>query len=254
MITEKFIYTVLILIDFALAGIVFITLFFVSAPYGRHTRKGWGATLPNNLGWIIMESPSAILFATLFIFGSAPKNITAIIFLLLWEAHYLHRAFIYPLTISDPAKRMPILITLMGFFFNTFNSYTNARWLFSFSGGYSIKWLLDPRFIVGVSIFIAGFIINRWADQVLRGLRKPGELDYKIPKGGLYRWLSCPNYFGEIIEWFGWALATWSLAGLGFAVWTFANLAPRAVEHHKWYHAKFKEYPVKRKALIPGVF
>jgi 3-oxo-5-alpha-steroid 4-dehydrogenase 1 len=253
MITETFIYNILILVDFVLALLVFIMLFFVTAPYGRHTRKGWGTTIANNLAWIIMESPSAILFAILFFLGNAPKSMVAVIFLLLWEAHYLHRAFIYPLTLRDGRKRMPVLIMLMGFFFNTFNSYTNSRYLFSFSGGYQTNWLLDPRFIAGVAIFTAGFIINRWADKVLHDLRKPGELDYKVPTGGLYRWISCPNYFGEIIEWFGWALATWSLPALAFAVWTFANLAPRAIKHHRWYHSQFKEYPKNRKALLPGI-
>ena len=85
-------------------------------------------------------------------------------------------------------------------------------------------------------------------------LRGPGEMGYKIPRGGLYRWISCPNYFGETIEWIGWAIATWSLPGLTFAVWTFANLAPRAHAHHKWYHKNFKDYPIRRKAFIPWVW
>ena len=117
-----------------------------------------------------------------------------------------------------------------------------------------MSWLSDPRFIVGTVLFIAGFIINRWADNTLRGLRKPGETGYKVPYGGLYEYISCPNYFGEILEWFGWAIATWSLPGLTFAIWTFANLAPRAWSHHKWYHDKFSEYPLDRKALIPKVW
>jgi steroid 5-alpha reductase family enzyme len=79
-----------------------------------------------------------------------------------------------------------------------------------------------------LGLFLAGFIINRGADHVLRNLRKPGVAGYKIPYGGLYRWISCPNYFGEIITWIGWAVVTWSLPGLAFAAWTAANLVPRA--------------------------
>ncbi len=253
-ITEHFIYTILILIDFVLAMIVFMALFFITAPYGRHARKGWGLLINNNLGWILMEAPSALLFGALFFLGDAPKNITTIIFLLMWEAHYLHRAFIYPLTISSGRKKMPVVIMLMGFVFNTFNAYTNSRFLFSFSGGYGVRWLWDIRFIIGATIFISGFIINRLADRTLRQLRNPGETDYKIPQGGLFRWISSPNYFGEIIEWFGWAIATWSLPGFAFAVWTFANLAPRAKANHAWYHKMFSRYPDSIKALIPGIW
>jgi protein-S-isoprenylcysteine O-methyltransferase Ste14 len=149
---------------------------------------------------------------------------------------------------------MPIMVMFMAILFNTGNTYTNGRFLFSLSNGYPSDWLTDPRFIFGAAFFVSGYIINRWADFKLRELRKPGEIGYHIPKEGLFRWVSCPNYLGEIIEWTGWAIATWSLPGLAFAVWTFANLAPRARSHHEWYHTHFEDYPPQRKALIPWVW
>ena len=105
-----------------------------------------------------------------------------------------------------------------------------------------------------MGLFVAGFVINRQADHTLRSLRRPGESGYRIPHGGLYRWISCPNYLGEIVEWTGWAMMTWSLAGLSFAVWTAANLAPRAWAHHAWYRKYFAEYPPERRALLPGLW
>jgi 3-oxo-5-alpha-steroid 4-dehydrogenase 1 len=252
--TASLFYSLIILFSLVTACAVFIVLFFISAPYGRHTRRGWGPLIPNQLGWLIMESPSAILFAVTFCLGSLPKDFAMLVFLGMWEAHYIHRAFIYPLMISDGRKKMPVLVMLLAIFFNIGNSYTNGHYLFTLSGGYPNSWLIDPRFWMGCAIFLAGFIINRWADRTLQTLREPGEVGYKIPFGGLYEWISCPNYFGEIIEWLGWAIATWSLPGLAFAVWTFANLAPRARTHHAWYNANFPAYPKERKALIPGVW
>lgn len=252
--TELFFWKLLIWISFITALVVFIVLFFFSAPYGRYVRKGWGAVIPANLGWLFMESPSAILFAVFFFIGSAPKNPVLIIFFLLFEAHYIHRAFIYPFMRSDGKKEMPLSVIFMGVTFNLFNAYINSRYLFEFSGGYPLRWLMDPRFIIGIALFVTGFVINRWADDKLHHLRKPGETGYKIPSGGLYNLISSPNYFGEIIEWTGWALATWSIAGLSFAVWTFANLAPRAQSNHNWYHRKFEDYPPRRKALLPGIW
>ena len=82
----------------------------------------------------------------------------------------------------------------------------------------------------------------------------PTPQEYKVPQGGFYRWVSSPNYFGEIVQWIGWAIATWSLAGLSFAVWTVANLAPRARANHRWYQENLPGYPPERKALIPGVW
>jgi 3-oxo-5-alpha-steroid 4-dehydrogenase 1 len=244
----------LILAGLVVAIAVFIALFFVSAPYGRHARRGWGPMIPNHYGWLIMESPAALIFAWFFAVGTDPKNLVLTLFFILWELHYVHRAFIYPWTIRDGHKKIPIAVILLGFCFNVGNAYANGYYLFTLSGGYPQAWLLDARFLAGVSLFVAGFVINRWSDLSLRSLRQPGETNYRIPYGGLFNWVSCPNYLGEIIEWSGWALATWSLPGLAFAIWTFANLAPRARSHHAWYHRNFPDYPQERKALIPWVW
>ena len=96
--------------------------------------------------------------------------------------------------------------------------------------------------------------MNLHADTCLIRLRGDGTGGYKIPHGGAYRWVSCPNYLGEILEWIGFAVATWSLTGAAFAVWTIANLFPRARDHHRWYQERFPDYPVERKALIPRLF
>ena len=249
------VFQVLLIASFIIAAGTFVSLFFISAPYGRHIRRGWGPLLPNWLGWLLMEAASPVGMLVLYFLGDAPKTAATIIFLLMWEAHYIHRSFIYPFMLRDGKKKMPLAIPLMAVGFNLGNAYINGRYLFHFAGGrYNADWLLDARFILGTILFVVGYFINRWADNTLRNLRLPGETGYKIPHGGLYHYISCPNYLGEILEWFGWALATWSLPGLAFAVWTFANLVPRAWSHHKWYHEEFSEYPGGRKALIPGVW
>jgi 3-oxo-5-alpha-steroid 4-dehydrogenase 1 len=236
------------------AAAVFVVLLFVRAPYGRHLREGWGPLMRNALGWAVMESPAPLVFGACFALGTAPRNLPIILFLILWELHYVHRAFIYPLTIRDGHKKIPIAVVLMAVGFNFGNAYANGYYLFSLSAGYAPEWVGDARFLAGVTLFLAGYGVNRWGDLRLRELRRPGETVYRIPYGGLFNWVSCPNYLGEIVEWCGWALATWSLPGLAFALWTFANLAPRARSHHAWYRANFTEYPRDRKALIPGIW
>ena len=95
--------------------------------------------------------------------------------------------------------------------------------------------------------------INVHSDNILMALRRPGETEYRIPRGGLFRFVTMPNYLGELLEWFAWALATWSLAGLAFAVFTAANLVPRAIANHRWYLERFPDYPQDRKAIVPFV-
>lgn len=252
--SEQTFFNILLVSYFVLAAVIFITLFFIVAPYGRHFRRSWGLQINDRLGWIIMEAPSPVLFAVFFVVGIKLVSLTAVAFLILWEAHYVHRAFIYPFSRRAGASGMPVAVVNMGFLFNMGNAYLNGRYLFTLSGGYDNVWLMTPQFIIGAAVFVAGFVINRWADASLRNLRQPGESSYKIPVGGLYRWISCPNYFGEMLTWIGWAVATWSLPGLAFAVFTVANLAPRARAHHLWYKRQFADYPPKRKALVPAIW
>jgi len=250
---EAIFYHWFLLVWTTLAVVICISLFFVNAPYGRHSRRGWGHNIDPKWGWFIMETP-ALLFPILFFLSSSrSQDITAILFLLMWEIHYVQRTIVFPLVMKKSPSRMPLLVMFMALFFNMSNGYLNGRFLFSLSEPYGSQWLSNPRFIIGATFFISGYIINIHSDSILRGLRKKSETDYKIPHGGFFRFISSPNYFGEILEWTGWAIATWSLPGTAFALWTVANLAPRAFANHRWYLKKFSEYPSQRKALIPYI-
>jgi len=228
-----------------------VALIWLTAPYGRHARGGWGPTVPNRVGWILMELPACVGFAAIFFLGSRALELAPLVLLGIWQIHYVHRTFIFPFRLRKTGKRMPLAIPAMAIVFNSLNAYVNARWI-SHLGDYGVAWLTDPRFLIGTAVFFTGLAINLHADTVLIHLRKPGETGYKIPQGGLYRYVTCPNYLGEILEWIGWAILTWSLAGAAFAIYTAANLAPRAISNHKWYLEKFgDEYPKQRRALIP---
>jgi len=253
-VNEQAFFNSLIIGWFLLAAVIFLALLFFAAPYGRHFRRGWGPAINNKVGWVIMEATAPLVFAICFVLGNNANTLTTLVFLVLWEAHYIHRAFLYPFALRSRRRGMPIAVVGFGLLFNTVNGYLNGRYIFTFATGYTNEWLGDPRFIAGVVLFIIGFIINRRADRILSNLRKPAESGYRIPYGGLYRWISCPNYLGEIIIWLGWALATWSLPGLAFATWTVANLVPRARLHHAWYRKHFLDYPPERRALLPGLW
>ena len=119
--------------------------------------------------------------------------------------------------------------------------------------GYPREWLLDGRFIAGAVVFLTGAAVNVTSDYRLAGLRRQQQGQYVIPRGGAFRFLSSPNLTGEIVEWIGFALMAWSLPGLAFAMWTAANLIPRALWRHRWYRRTFPDYPPSRRAVIPGV-
>jgi len=230
---------------------VFVALLFVTAPYGRHVRPGWGPTMPARVGWVAMELPAVALMAWFFASSQRTSTTAAIALLLLWELHYLQRAFVFPALAREARAPMPVVIAAMAFVFNVVNGFLQGEWLFHLGPVRDAGWLLRPQFLVGAALFLAGMTVNWRADAVLRRLRAPGESGYRIPRGGVFELVSCPNYLGEIVEWTGWAVATWSLPGLAFALWTAANLVPRALAHHRWYRTRFPDYPRVRTALIP---
>ena len=118
---------------------------------------------------------------------------------------------------------MPLVIALSATLFNVINGFINGYSLGNF--GVSTDSILSKIFIiVGIAMFVAGFAINYFSDHILINLRKPGETGYKIPKGFMFDLISCPNYFGEIIEWMGFAIATRNLGSLAFSIWVIVNL------------------------------
>ncbi len=224
-----------------------------TAPYGRHARTDWGPVIPNQLGWFLMELVSLVVFVGLFLLGPADKTAPMWVFFALWAAHYINRSLIFPWRTKTRGKTMPIAIAGSAVLFNIVNAGLNGGYL-GWSGViYPPAWLSDPRFIFGLVIFATGAAINIWADQKLIGLRADGSKGYTIPRGGLFNVISCPNHFGEVVQWSGFALMCWNLPALSFAVWTACNLIPRAVSHHAWYRRTFADYPTDRRAVIPGV-
>jgi len=235
----------------AIAIFIFPLVIRIIAPYGRHTTRKWGALIDNRVGWILMELPALLVFCGFFLFGSKTQNIVTWIFFTLWMIHYVNRTLIFPFRLRTKGKKMPLAIVFMAIGFNFMNGFINGYYLGSIADQYTIAWLTDPRFISGIVIYFFGMSINWQSDNILIHLRKPGETGYVIPQSGFFRFVSCPNHFGEILEWSGFALMTWSSPALAFAIWTLVNLLPRALHHHKWYKETFADYPVTRKALFP---
>jgi hypothetical protein len=244
-------FNLIVYIWIGIALVTFPFLLKVTQPYGRHTKSGWGPMINNRWGWFFMEIPALLVFVGFVLSGNGIVNTPILVFFLFWVVHYFNRSVVFPFRLRTGKKKMPIVIMGSAIFFNLVNGFVNGYWFGYLSPGYPMEWFSDIRFIAGVILFITGFFINQYHDKILIGLRKNSNGEYKIPHGGLFRYISCPNFFGEIVEWAGFALMTWCLPGFSFALWTFVNLVPRALDHHRWYRQHFEDYPEKRKAILP---
>jgi 3-oxo-5-alpha-steroid 4-dehydrogenase 1 len=237
------------------ALVVFVALFFVKAGYGVFFDRRWGPAVPNRLGWVLMESPVFISMTVLWLVSDRTCDVVPLVFFSIFQIHYLQRSFIFPALIRGNG-RMALGIILMGMLFNTCNALMQGGWIFFFSPEYPVNWLWSPQFIVGTALFIAGFVINLHSDYIIRHLRRPGDTRHYIPRGGMFRHVSSANYFGELVEWIGFAVLTCSWAGVVFAWWTLANLAPRAnaiyENYEKEFGDEFKRLRLKR--MIPFIY
>lgn len=240
-----------------IAVIVFVCLHFVDAGYGRFYDRKWGPAINNKLGWVLMEAPVFFAMLVLFLLSDRRDDSVRIVMLALFELHYFQRSFIFPLLIRGKG-RMPLSIILMGMAFNTLNALMQGGWIFFVSDPsyYGSGWLTDPRFVAGTLVFLAGLFINIQSDSIIRHLRKPGDNAHYLPRGGMFNYVTSANYFGEFLEWCGFAILTWSWAGAVFALWTFANLGPRAARIYSHYREEFDGQAdfSRLKRIIPFVY
>ena len=240
----------------ALMGLfVFVTLYFVDAGYGKFRSNKWGYSINNKLGWVLMECPALIPIAYTIV--ALTPSALAILFMSLYALHYVYRSFIFPALLKGNSK-MPLAITAMGATFNFTNSTLLCASVVAFPKesytdicSYAGNW----NFWLGIVLFFMGMYTHMKADHTIRNLRKPGDTNHYLPKGGLFDYVTSANYFGELLEWTGFAILLCNPAAWMFVWWTAANLVPRAHAINKKYRAEFGNEQVgKRKRVIPFIY
>lgn len=239
-----------------IAAFVFIALYFVKAGYGIFRTKQWGISINNKAAWVMMESPVFIVMLYMWASNGASTALPSFLAFLLFELHYFQRSFIFPMLMKGKS-RMPIAIMLMGITFNVINGLLIGTSLFVFPPSLfneGIAYLAHPTAILGIAIFFVGMAINLHSDHVIRHLRQPGDTRHYLPQKGFYRYVTSANYFGELVEWTGFALLCSTPAAWLFVVWTAANLIPRSAAIHRHYREEFGEAVGTRKRVIPFVY
>eukprot|EP00439_Symbiodinium_sp_Y106_P087231 s1_g42.t1 len=233
------------------AGVAVQGLIFPN-PLGRHYTPGWWP-IKARTGWLAMEIPAALACCGFYLWFAPSYALAPLICVLLWQVHYVHRAFIFPFRLKSGDKPFPVIAVPLAILFNTMNGFVNGWALGHAAHLQSAAWLSDGRFWIGLVVMIGGLYVNLRADTMLIHLRDDGGQGYKIPRGFLFEKVTAPNYLGEMLIWAGFAVMSWTWAGLAFALFTAGYMIPRALTHHRWYKEKFPDYPAERKAILPGL-
>ncbi len=266
-----------------------VTRYVIVAPFGRHVQdskkyRWWfGPQFDAKLSWFVFESPNLIWSWYCYCYlrdseimssGSAANMVSFdnnqlqissnAILLAFFTLHYINRAVFYPLRMNSNSHRVPLLVTASAMIVTILNGYIQSFYLVQMHKLPPLtltpsSWI-NVQSWLGILVFVVGMIINIKSDAVLRNLRRQkrnsdenNQKTYYIPQHPLFTYISCPNFFGEILEWFGFAIASqFSLPATAFFIYTASNLIPRAIAHHEWYKQKFEDYPLERKwAVIP---
>ncbi|XP_008314564.1 3-oxo-5-alpha-steroid 4-dehydrogenase 2a [Cynoglossus semilaevis] len=223
--------------------------------YGRYITTGV-RSCSARVGWFLQEVPSFLLPLLMILLlppkeALEPRIISGRTLLLsTFMLHYFQRSFIY--AFRTRGRPVPFYIIAQAFVFCSVNGALQGHALLHC---FHIQntWLSNVRLAAGYFLFFVGMGINIYHDNILRNLRKPNEIVYKIPWGGLFEYVSGANFFGEIVEWCGYAIAVWNFPGFAFTFFTLCSIGPRAYHHHRDYLRRFDDYPRSRKALIPFI-
>ena len=207
---------------------VLIVLFVVPAGYGQLIREKWGKPINNKVGWFVMEVPVVVLFLIYWLLSPRRFQVTPLIFVMLFNLHYLQRTFIFPLLIRGK-DLMPWSIILFGIVFNTTNAYMQGAWIFVLS---------EPRIIL--CSVVVDPPVHYWRSYLSRGVhgQYPQQPHHpQPPDTGGHRfsrplWRNVP--IRDLCELF-WRARRVGRVGLMTGrgrvscsmIWTFCNLGPR---------------------------
>ncbi|NRA42409.1 MAG: 3-oxo-5-alpha-steroid 4-dehydrogenase [Pseudomonadales bacterium] len=255
-------YNLVLKIAFGYVALIVIGGFIMQAPYGKLSKGDVGFNFSPKWGWFLMELPATLSFLIFYFAGQHSLQAVPLFFLGIWLIHYGNRGFVFPMLmrVAKGAKgSFSVMIVVAGWFVTALHGYLNAVFIAELSDQFTLDWFTDPRFIIGMLIYFIGYFGNLHSDAIIRNLRSKqevasGEKVYRIPEGGLFKYVTNASYFTEIISFTGFAIATWNLGAVFVLLVTMANLIPRAFQQHQWYKQKFGEqYPASRKVIIPFI-
>lgn len=255
-------YDTALTIAFVIVALTVVGSIFVQSPYGRFADARYGVSLDPRWGWFLMEFPASVAFLATYFQGPHRFEPFPLFGLFVWCCHYANRGYIMPLLMRVPKGQKSsfgLMVVVVGWVVTSLHGYLNAAWLTTYHPVPGFAWFTDPRFLVGIALYYGGFAANLHADHVLRNLRTKeevarGERTYRLPRGGLFEYVTNASYFTELVLWTGFALFTWSPSGLFILAISAANLVPRAIATQRWYRERFADYPAQRKILIPFVY
>ncbi|GBG30433.1 3-oxo-5-alpha-steroid 4-dehydrogenase 1 [Hondaea fermentalgiana] len=226
--------------------------------YGRFGGNAYIAVNPR-LGWFLLEFPVTCTFVYFFFVkgGSQSKEAVPRFMACIMLLHYAYRNFAFPylIRVHGESKNFSLVPALGGVLVTVTHGYLNAKWFAEYGRHLNQRWLRDPRFWIGLLVYLSGLAMIIWHDKIVRDLRAdPNAPRYQIPHGGFFEYVTCAQYFVELWAFAGFAILSWGPNGAFVLAVSMANLVPRAPAITAWYEEKFGDAYPDRNHIFPGIY
>ena len=239
------------LIQFCLffGAIFYVLQKFVPIPYGKSYTPGrFKIEIKDRVAYILCNFFGPFLFV--YSQCSLPNGHIFSVPSVIFTIHYFHRIFIYSWFRKSSSRPWPLYTFLYYLCSNTLFGLLTS-FLLIFSGK---TFHIALQILLG--IVILGFaVVAAIHDYKLCSLRHGGQNGYQIPNFFLFKWVSGPNYFLEIIEWLLFTLyLPFNLGAVAYVALVLANISGKAEWNHDAYIRIFKnKYPKDRAPWIPFI-
>jgi len=184
--------------------------------------------------------------------ASIKLNVCQTVGFFLWMTHYTKRLLETIFVHEFGTLTMPVR-----------NLFKNCLyyWGFAAAVGYNVNIpneneLASWHLYLGFPWFCGFMLLNFMCHLRLKYMRRPGCNDFVIPHGGLFEYITCPNYFCEIMTWFGFNILTgFTPAGVAFNIVGTLQMIQWATQRRDKFIKLFgNEWPRNRYVLFPFIY
>jgi hypothetical protein len=216
-------------------------------PYGKF-RTGVG--INSRAGLALAYAIPVFVYIALWVEGGSPRTLYHLAVFGSFQVHFVRR--IFEVSFVDSYSRPTPLraVVIIAFLYGGVGASCASFQVRTFGQPTS-----QPIFILGVLTFAFGEALNGYHHWLLARLRPLGVRIYVVPRHGLFGWVACPHYLGEILSFVGYAMMSDLLPVWGNAVVVTAYLGSRANSTLSWYRRVMPlQIPPDWRRLIPFAY
>lgn len=207
-------------------------------------------------GWSICYGAPLVVYAVLWYLSGMPQSIFQLVSLATYLGHFIKR-IMEALFLHKYSKKMLLLPVIEISMFYCLGAVIQHYWCNIYTHGLFADKLSSNymAIMVGILVYVIGESLNFYHHSILANLRPAGtSTGYAIPHAGLFHYVVCPHYLGELIAWYGMALAGQHLGMYLAWLVMVCYLCGRSHQTHLWYQKKIENFPKDRRNIFPGIF